>query len=168
MDRLLLVLFVVGVIAAAGAEEELIDVSDIYMGIVEGECTAVNSANVITIKDLGEVALIGVLEASPGDDYYYEAVNLLKTRLLDREVQIEVCSNLPMNEKGQIRAKSSEDFKFASSVAAFGMILRCSQHNGNATLEMVEEVAGEGVGTDSKGYRAEFVELVRKAGELGG
>ena len=104
MDRLFLVLFVVGVMAAAGAEEELVDVSDIYMGIVEGECTAVNSANVITIRDLGEVGLIGVREVSPGDDYYYEAVNLLKTRLLDREVQIEVCFNLPMNEKGQIRA----------------------------------------------------------------
>jgi endonuclease YncB( thermonuclease family) len=97
-------LFVVGVIVTASAEEELIDVSDIYMGIVEGECTAVNSANAITIKDLGEVALIGVREASAGDDYYYEAVKLLKIRLLDREVQIEVCPNLPMNENGQVRA----------------------------------------------------------------
>jgi endonuclease YncB( thermonuclease family) len=102
--RLLLVLFIVIVIAAAGDEEELIDISDVYMGIVEGECTAVNSANVITIKDLGEVALIGVREASTDDDYYYDAVKLLKKRLLDREVQIEVCPNLPMNEKGQVRA----------------------------------------------------------------
>lgn len=104
MSKALLILCIVVAAAAAGDEEELIDISDVYMGIVEGKCTAVNSANVITIKDLGEVALIGVREASPDDDYYYEAVKLLKKRLLDREVRIEVCPNLPMNEKGQVRA----------------------------------------------------------------
>jgi endonuclease YncB( thermonuclease family) len=104
LDKLFLILVILAVVVTASAEEELIDISDIYMGIVEGECTAVNSANVITIKDLGEVALIGVREASPDDDYYYDAVKFLKARLLDREVQIEVCPNLPMNEKGQVRA----------------------------------------------------------------
>jgi len=101
---LLLCIVAVAAAAAAGDEEELIDVSDIYMGIVAGRCTDVTSANVITIKDLGEVALIGVREASPGDDYYYDAVRLLENRLLDRDVQIEVCPNLPMNDKGQVRA----------------------------------------------------------------
>lgn len=104
MRKSLLLLCIVVAVAPAAADEELIDISDTYMGIVEGRCTDVNSANVITIMDLGEVALIGVREASPGDDGYYDAVRFLEKRLLDRDVQVEVCPNLPMNEKGQVRA----------------------------------------------------------------
>ncbi len=91
-------------LVAAYADEELADISDIYMGLVEAECTNVKSANVIIIKGLGEVAIIGVREASRDDNYYYDAVKLLKRRLLKRTVKIEVCPNIPMNDKSQVRA----------------------------------------------------------------
>jgi endonuclease YncB( thermonuclease family) len=102
--RLFALLLIPTVLTAASDEDELVDISDIYMGIVEGECTNVNSANVITIKDLGEVALIGIRETSKSDGYYYNAVDLLERCVLDQEVKIEVCPNMPMNEKGQVRA----------------------------------------------------------------
>ena len=62
--------------------------------------------------------------------------------------------------------EASKDFQFASSVAAFGMILRNSQHRGQATLSAVEEIAASAVGDDPGGYRAEFVDLVRRAKQL--
>lgn len=62
---------------------------------------------------------------------------------------------------------ASADFKFASAVAAFGMILRDSPHKGTATLEQVSELGRESQGRDPEGYRAEFLELVDKAARLG-
>ena len=61
---------------------------------------------------------------------------------------------------------ASADFKFAAAVAEFGLCLRESPYKGNATLGAATEMAQEGRGTDAKGYRAEFIELVRKAEAL--
>ena len=55
------------------------------------------------------------------------------------------------------------DFRFASAVAAFGMILRDSPHRGTATLERVLGWALDSTGDDPHGHRGEFVQLVRKA-----
>jgi Ca-activated chloride channel family protein len=63
-------------------------------------------------------------------------------------------------------AKASEDFKFAAAVASFGMLLRDSEHRGNATYDAVLELAEEGLGEDQHGYRAEFLEIVKRAKSL--
>lgn len=60
-------------------------------------------------------------------------------------------------------AHASEDFRFATAVAGFGLLLRDSQHKGDLTLAAVEELAEAGRGTDESGYRAEFIELVKRA-----
>ena len=61
------------------------------------------------------------------------------------------------------RLLSVEDFKFAAAIASFGLILPDSPHRGQATLGAVLELANARLGTDAGGYRAEFVELVRRA-----
>jgi Ca-activated chloride channel family protein len=58
------------------------------------------------------------------------------------------------------------DLKFAAAVAEFGMILRDSEYKGNGTFAAVLEWAQEGKGSDANGYRAGFIELVRKAQAL--
>ena len=55
------------------------------------------------------------------------------------------------------------DIRFASAVAAFGMILRNSPHRGTATLQNVLGWAQDSTGDDPHGHRGEFVRLVRKA-----
>ena len=62
--------------------------------------------------------------------------------------------------------RASADFRFAAAVAAFGMVLRNSPHRGQATLPAVEEYAAGALGRDPNGYRAEFLDLVRKARNL--
>lgn len=57
---------------------------------------------------------------------------------------------------------ASTDFRFAASVAAFGMWLRNSRYSGNTIPEMIEQIAVNSLGDDESGYRAEFVDLVRK------
>ncbi|GAC1463748.1 MAG: hypothetical protein NVSMB9_01570 [Isosphaeraceae bacterium] len=69
-------------------------------------------------------------------------------------------------DQGTDFSRSSSDFKFASAVAGFGMVLRQSPHKGTLTYGGVLEIAGSALGDDPSGYRAEFVSLVRKAQTL--
>ena len=69
-------------------------------------------------------------------------------------------------DQGLDYANASEDFKFAAAVAGFGMLLRDSPEKGNLTYPAVVELAEASKGSDRSGYRAEFVDLVRKAGVL--
>jgi len=62
----------------------------------------------------------------------------------------------------------SGDTRWAAAVAAFGMLLRHSEHSGTATLEDVSRWALESAGPDPGGYRAQFIGLVSRARELMG
>ena len=46
------------------------------------------------------------------------------------------------------------------------MILRDSEYKGKGSLQQVIEWAQQGAGADVNGYRADFIELVRKAQAL--
>ena len=61
---------------------------------------------------------------------------------------------------------ASTDFQFAAAVVEFGLLLRGSEFRGSANLDTVAEIALGHLGADQHGYRAEFVELVRRAKEL--
>jgi len=69
----------------------------------------------------------------------------------------------PVRDSGRDFTSASDDLRFASAVASFGMILRDSLYKGDATFDTVLEIAGDSLGVDSQGYREEFVELVRRA-----
>ncbi len=61
---------------------------------------------------------------------------------------------------------ASNDFRFASAVAAFGMLLRDSPNKGRATYEDVIRLAWSAKGHDKQGYRSEFINLVRNAKDI--
>jgi len=71
-----------------------------------------------------------------------------------------------LNDTGFDFAGAPGDLKFAAAVAEFGMILRDSEYKGNGSLQQVIEWAQQGKGADVNGYRADFIELVRKAQAL--
>ena len=60
----------------------------------------------------------------------------------------------------------SDNMRFAQAVAAYGMVLRDSEHKGNANLNMVLELYGNGFSFDPYSRRAQFAGLVRKAKEI--
>jgi Ca-activated chloride channel family protein len=72
----------------------------------------------------------------------------------------------PEADPGLDFARTSNDFKFASAVAGFGMLLRESPYKGSLTLAGVLELAGPSLRDDPHGYRKEFADLVRKAQAL--
>ncbi len=61
----------------------------------------------------------------------------------------------------------STDFRFATAVAGFGMLLRDSEHAGTLSLDDVVRLAENGKGDDPRGYRGEFIRLVEAARDLG-
>ncbi|APU67036.1 vWA domain-containing protein [Christiangramia flava] len=64
--------------------------------------------------------------------------------------------NSPETEK-----EPSEDLKFMSAVALFGMNLRESEYSNNCGNDVVIDLAEAGRGADGDGYRAEFIRLVK-------
>jgi Ca-activated chloride channel family protein len=72
----------------------------------------------------------------------------------------------PARDEGKRFGQASKDFRFAAAAAAFGMLLRDSQHKGNVTYAGVLEIATESATGDTSGYRDEFLKMVAKAKEL--
>jgi Ca-activated chloride channel family protein len=69
-------------------------------------------------------------------------------------------------DRGLDYSQASSDFKFASAVAGFGMLLRNSPYKGTLSYPIVIELATPGLAHDPSGYRKEFVELARRAQQL--
>jgi Ca-activated chloride channel family protein len=63
---------------------------------------------------------------------------------------------------------ASSNMRFASAVAAFGMVLRNSTFKGHCNYELVKSLATKGLESGSDAYKSEFLELVRKAERLEG
>ena len=69
----------------------------------------------------------------------------------------------PVKDSGNAYGRATGDFKFAASVALFGMLLRDSPYKGTASFAAAHELAQEGRGSDPEGYRSEFIQLIDAA-----
>lgn len=87
----------------------------------------------------GELAFVKVRYKRPDER---------ESRLLSRPVRARV-------------ERPSGDMRFASAVAAFGMLLRDSEHRGDLTPHEILRLAAGSVGDDPGGYRGGFLDLVR-------
>ncbi|MDD4931874.1 MAG: VWA domain-containing protein [Methylacidiphilaceae bacterium] len=72
----------------------------------------------------------------------------------------------PFTDRGQEWESSSEEFRFAAAVAAFGQMLKKSPLRGESSWKLVRRLAQEGQGKDPYGYRSSFLALVERAGSL--
>jgi Ca-activated chloride channel family protein len=91
----------------------------------------------------------------------------LKLRYKEPDGDVSKLLEVPLKDRGGSLHAASKDMQFAAAVASFGMILRGSEHRGTSSLPAVAEIAGGAIGEDKNGYRAEFVDLVRKAAAIG-
>ena len=66
----------------------------------------------------------------------------------------------PVKDENIALANTSDNFRFATAVAEFGMLLRNSAFKSNATYTNVLEMARHARGKDDEGYRSEFIRLV--------
>lgn len=91
----------------------------------------------------------------------------LKLRYKQPDADTSRLLDIPLANRVVKFGQASADFKWATAVASFGMILRHSPHRGESTLPAVLEMAEAAKGEDASGYRAEFIQLVRQAQSLG-
>ena len=129
-----------------------------------------------TVTALYELVPAGGAIATPGvDPLKYQRTPVLadkaaggelltlKMRYKQPDGDVSKLLEFPVTDAGKPYAEASPDFKFASAVAGFGMLLRDSQYKGNVTYDAVLELAEEGKGADRNGFRSEFVDLVKTA-----
>ncbi len=81
----------------------------------------------------------------------------------DRSSEVAWDVPVPDNWRAMDFSDASSDTRFAAAVAAFGMILRDSEHKGDATLDWIYKTALNALGQDSGGHRSGFIEMVRQA-----
>ena len=90
-------------------------------------------------------------------------LGFLKIRYKDPKVKdaksVEITEPLVFNKKAL--KETSIDYRFAASVAEFGILLRDNSNKANATYDQVIELAEGAIGKDPEGYRKEFVRLVK-------
>jgi Ca-activated chloride channel family protein len=84
----------------------------------------------------------------------------VKLRYKDPDGNASKLMELPL---GDTDSRPSADFRFASAVAAWGMLLRDSEYCTDFTLAQVANLARESLGKDEGGYRGEFLRLVETA-----
>lgn len=60
----------------------------------------------------------------------------------------------------EAQSSTTENYRFATAVAEYGMLLRKSEFKGQASYGQVLERARNAKGKDPEGYRAEFIKLV--------
>ncbi|MGN7614623.1 YfbK domain-containing protein, partial [Magnetococcales bacterium HHB-1] len=107
------------------------------------------SKQVQAVADGGEYAFLKLRYKLPKED---------KSRLISRPVSNK-------DEVNRIEALSN-DFRFATAVAAFGQILKGGKYTGNFSYDQVVSLAQGAKGDDPYGRRAEFISMVRLAGSL--
>jgi Ca-activated chloride channel family protein len=138
------------------------------------------------LKDAGELGaghcVIALYELVPADDsktvgesadLKYQSKTIVKNADNANDlVTIKFRYKEPNGTKSKLITKvvtnrmmpfNSYNFKFASSVAEFGLIIRDSEFKADANMDNLIDRARNSKGTDLNGYRSEFVNLAEKA-----
>jgi Ca-activated chloride channel homolog len=142
-------------------------------------------------KDAGDMgsnhtvtALYEIIPANVADDEELETVDPLRYQSQKSKKQSASFSNelmfvkirykkpdedssnlMEVSVKANARV-ASNNMRFASAVAAFGMVLRNSAFKGGSNYKLVKSLATGSIDSGSDAYKKEFLELVKKAEHL--
>lgn len=124
-----------------------------------------------TVTAFYEVVPTGVESTVPGsvDALKYQkpapvknnSPELLTVKLRYKEPDGDVSKKIEVPHIDSGKDNVSSDFRFASSVAMFGQLLRDSEFKGDADYDKVISYAQKGLKNDKDGYRSEFIRLVQ-------
>jgi Ca-activated chloride channel family protein len=142
-------------------------------------------------KDAGDMgsnhtvtALYEIIPANAGEEEELPTVDPLRYQSQNPEKQSPAFSNelmfvkirykKPDEDSSNLMAVSvkanskvaSNNMRFASAVAAFGMLLRNSAFKGNSNFKLVRSLATGSIDNNSDAHKKEFLELVKKAEHL--
>jgi len=102
--------------------------------------------------------------SAPAPEYGDELAHLrIRYKLPGRETSSLIEAPLMLGDVNEQQTYSSDDFRFAAAVAAFGQKLRGGEYLGSWCWDDIRELASQSRGTDPFGYRGEFLQLVSLA-----
>lgn len=123
-------------IIPAGVENEFNKIDDLRYQKTKTDPATSHANELMTIK---------LRYKKPNED----ASKLIVHRLIDSNTSL---------------AKTTDNFRWSASVAAFGMLLRESEYIKNFTYDQVAQMAQDAKGKDEEGYRIEFINMVKSFG----
>jgi Ca-activated chloride channel family protein len=131
-----------------------------------------------TVTALYEVIPVGVKDTflKRTDDLKYQRNNTglskasgngeimnIKLRYKQPGADVSKLIEHPVFDTQLAMVATSNNFRFASAIAEFGMLLRNSEFKSNSSFTSVVKLAVNATGEDKEGYRKEFIKLVSKA-----
>jgi len=90
-------------------------------------------------------------------------VATIKTRYKKPDGDKGIDYNIVVENKKVSLGSTSDNYRFSTSVAMFGMLLRDSQYKGASTYDKIIEQGNKAKGEDPEGYKSEFIRLVNIA-----
>ncbi len=120
-------------------------------------------------KDAGEIgaghSVTALYELIPQKETVPVNADIMKLRLRYKapEADRSDLTEFVGRDTGRAFDAASTDFRFASSVAMAGMLLRNSEYRGTVTWNQVVQLANQSRGNDVRGQRAEFIGLIEQA-----
>ena len=133
-------------------------------------------------KDAGELgsghtvtALYEIVPTSLSDvdPLKYQPQSVSSTPYSDEILTLKLRFKHPHNDQSELISKivkvndittsMSSELSFASSVAAFGMLLRNSRYKGDTNFNLITQLAKQGAKNDKHGYRYEYIRLLEHA-----
>ena len=130
-----------------------------------------------TVTALYEIVPVGVAsEFEKIDELRYQKSEVAPTAVRSNELMTiklrykkpdEDVSRLivhPLVDNNILLSRTSDNFRWSASVAAFGMLLRESSYCKDFTYDQVVRLASGSKGEDTEGYRIEFINMVKSFG----
>jgi Ca-activated chloride channel family protein len=132
-----------------------------------------------SVTALYEVVPAGQKIENDGIELKYSEVRPAETKFDDELLTVKLRYKEPKDETSKLLTiglldnqnkidQASNNLKFAAAVAQFGLIMRDSRYKGAANFRGLTELAGRALGSDLRGYRADFLKLVEKAERIKG
>ena len=93
--------------------------------------------------------------------YNTDEIMTLKLRYKNPDSETSKLIERSLSAKTIPLASTSDNFRFASAVVEFGMLLRDSEFKGDASFEEAIKLANSARGNDQYGYREDFINMVK-------
>lgn len=120
-----------------------------------------------SLKYQNEVAVAAPLpDANLAPAAQTHEVMTVKLRYKKPDGNVSQLIEVPVKDEGKKLKAASREFKFATAIAGFGLLLRDSAYKGQLTWDSIRQLARDGKGPDKNGYRGEFLQLIEKGAAM--
>lgn len=107
-------------------------------------------------------------QVKPSETNFSDELLTVKLRYKEPKEDTSKLLTIGLIDKNNSIENASDNLKFASAVAQFGLILRDSRYKGSANFSNLTSLANSSLGNDLKGYRSDFISMIEKAKRLKG